>query len=172
MADRVFVDTNVFIYADDDDSPAKRNVASALLGELISSGRAVVSTQVFELPSDLHPLEAKKQLALEITATYHSSEVAQKTLEDWNQRFSEKRLADANLPEFAAGETADDLLAVVAAVYAKVFGITKSRTDVRRLITQGSVQVDGEKITDPKAQLSLRPGQVLRLDKTRAVRIA
>jgi tyrosyl-tRNA synthetase len=125
-----------------------------------------------ELPADLHPLEAKKQLALEITATYHSNEVAQKTLEDWNQRFSEKRLADANLPEFAAGETAADLLAVVEAVYAKVFEIAKSRTDVRRLITQGSVQVDGEKITDPKAQLSLRPGQVLRLDKTRAVRIA
>ena len=124
-----------------------------------------------EIPSDLHPLEAKKQLALEITATYHSRDVAQKTLDDWNQRFSEKRLAEANLPEFSASENADEAIAIVAAAYEQVFGITKSRTDVRRLIAQGSVQLDGKKVTDPKAQLSLRSGQVLRLDKTRAVRV-
>jgi tyrosyl-tRNA synthetase len=124
-----------------------------------------------ELPADLHPLEAKKQLALEITAAYHPREVAQKTLEEWNQRFSEKRLADANLPQYSASETAAEIITIIPEVYAKVFGLTKSRTDARRLITQGSIQVDGEKLTDPKAQILLRPGQVLRLDKTRAVRI-
>ena len=124
-----------------------------------------------ELPADLHPLEAKKQLGLEITATYHTREVAQKTLEDWNQRFSEKRLADANLPQYSVAETADEIVTIVATAYANVFGITKSRADARRLITQGSVQVDGEKITDAKAKISLHSGQVLRLDKTHAVRI-
>ena len=124
-----------------------------------------------ELPADLHPLEAKKQLALEITATYHTGEVAQKTLDDWNHRFSEKRLSEANLPELAASENVNDVIGIVTAAYEKAFGITKSRTDVRRLITQGSVQIDGEKLTDPKAQISLRSGQVLRLDKTHAVRI-
>jgi hypothetical protein len=39
------------------------------------------------------------------------------------------------------------------------------------LIKQGSVQLDGKKIVDPKMMLSLRSGQILRLDKTRAVRI-
>jgi predicted nucleic acid-binding protein len=48
LADRVFVDTNVFVYADDDGSPKKRDLAEALLDELISSGRAVVSTQVLQ----------------------------------------------------------------------------------------------------------------------------
>jgi hypothetical protein len=42
---------------------------------------------------------------------------------------------------------------------------------VSRLIKQGSVQLDGEKILDPKSKLTLRAGQVLRLDKTHAVRI-
>ncbi len=125
-----------------------------------------------ELPADLHPLEAKKQLALEITTTYHAREIAQKTLDDWNQRFSEKRLADAELPHYSDAETGSEIVAVVVAAYATVFRITKSRADARRLITQGSVQVDGEKITDPKAQVPLRAGQVLRLDKTRAVRIS
>ena len=125
-----------------------------------------------ELPAAMHPLEAKKQLAREITATYHTAEIAQKTWEDWTQRFSEKKLAEANLPEFVVAENLNDAIPVVVAAYWKSFGITKSRTDVRRLIQQGSVQLDGEKITDPKSQLSLTRGQVLRLDKTHAVRIA
>ena len=47
----------------------------------------------------------------------------------------------------------------------------KSRGEVRRLIEQGSVQLQGEKIRDPKAEPVLAPGDVLRLDKTRAVRL-
>jgi tyrosyl-tRNA synthetase len=59
----------------------------------------------------------------------------------------------------------------VASAYASAFAITKSRGDVRRLIEQGSVQLNGEKLRDPKATVEMAPGQVLRLDKTRAVRI-
>lgn len=121
------------------------------------------------LSKDAHPLEAKKQLAFEITQTYHSAEAAQKTLEEWNARFSEKRLSDAELPEFAA--PAGDVVTTVVAAYAKAFGITKSRAEARRLIEQGSVQLDGKKVVDPKAAISPQRGQVLRLDKTRAVRI-
>jgi tyrosyl-tRNA synthetase len=40
------------------------------------------------------------------------------------------------------------------------------------LIEQGSVQLNGEKLSDPKMAPELQPGAVLRLDKTRAVRIA
>lgn len=48
MADRVFVDTNVFIYADDNDAGPKRDRARAVLGEIVPAGRAVVSTQVLQ----------------------------------------------------------------------------------------------------------------------------
>src|SRR5256714_2425965 len=44
-----------------------------------------------ELPKSANPFEAKKQLALEIVQTYHSAENAQRTLADWNARFSAKR---------------------------------------------------------------------------------
>jgi tyrosyl-tRNA synthetase len=40
------------------------------------------------------------------------------------------------------------------------------------LIDQGSVQLNGEKLRDPKAVVALEGGQVLRLDKTHAVRIS
>ena len=122
------------------------------------------------LDPSAHPLEAKKQLALAIAETYHSRDAAQRTLEEWNARFSEKRLADADLPEFHPKDS--DIVSIVADAYAKAFAITKSRGDVRRLIEQGSVQLNGEKLRDPKATLELTPGQVLRLDKTHAVRIA
>jgi tyrosyl-tRNA synthetase len=129
------------------------------------------------MPADMHPMDAKKQLALEITATYHSRDMAQKTLEDWQQRFSEKRLAEAELPtiEFQPFNEVcgNQIIDVVSGAYSQAFQIhNKSRSDIRRLIEQGSIQLDGKKINDPKAQLDLKPGQVLRLDKTHAVRIA
>ncbi|MEY2601081.1 MAG: tyrosyl-tRNA synthetase [Verrucomicrobiota bacterium] len=122
-----------------------------------------------ELPKDANPFEAKKQLAFEIVQTYHSAEVAQRTLADWNARFSQKRLDEADLPTFAA--VTDESVTVVAAAYSQGFAIQKSRAEVSRLIKQGSVQLDGEKIVDPKSKISLQPGQILRLDKTHAVRI-
>jgi tyrosyl-tRNA synthetase len=59
----------------------------------------------------------------------------------------------------------------VVAAYAKGFALTKSRADARRLVEQGSIQLNGEKLRDPKATVELQPGQILRLDKTHAVRI-
>jgi len=122
------------------------------------------------LDAGAHPLEAKKQLAAAIVETYHSRGAADKTLEDWNARFSEKRLFDAELPEFAAQNS--DAVSIVVDAYSKAFALTKSRADARRLIEQGSVQLNGEKLRDPKATVSLERGQTLRLDKTHAVRIS
>ena len=116
-----------------------------------------------------NPLEAKKQLAFEIVETYHSAAIAEKILGEWNARFSERRLADAELPEFTARD--ENAVTIVIAAYAQSFATAKSRTEASRLIKQGSVQLDGKKIVDPKTMLSLHPGQILRLDKTRAVRI-
>ena len=122
-----------------------------------------------ELSKGADPFEAKKQLAFEIVQAYHSAEVAQRTLTDWNARFSEKRLDEAELPAIPA--IVDESVTVVAAAYAQAFALKKSRAEVSRLIKQGSVQIDGKKIVDPKSKISLRPGQILRLDKTHAVRI-
>ncbi|HSP44754.1 MAG TPA: tyrosine--tRNA ligase [Chthoniobacterales bacterium] len=121
------------------------------------------------LDSAAHPLEAKKHLAAAIVETYHSRAVAEKTVEEWNSRFGEKRLADADLPEFRAENS--DLVSIVVSAYATAFSMTKSRADARRLIEQGSVQLNGEKVRDLKAVIALERGQVLRLDKTRAVRV-
>lgn len=149
--------------------------ASEMFGKLMSisdelMGRYYPLLLGKPLDATAHPLEAKKNLASAIVETYHSRAAAEKTLEEWNARFSEKRLADADLPNFAAENS--DIVSIVVSAYANAFAITKSRADARRLIEQGSVQLDGEKVRDPKAVIALERGQVLRLDKTRAVRIA
>ncbi len=121
------------------------------------------------LPSKDHPLEAKKQLAAEIVALYHSRSAARKALEDWNARFSEKRLSDADLPFLDA--QSGDLVSIVVAAFANAFSFARSRAEARRLIQQGSVQLNGNKLREPTAQIALRAGEILRLDKTHAVRV-
>jgi predicted nucleic acid-binding protein len=48
MSDRVFIDTNIFVYADDTAARTKRVRARKVLSELIRTKRAVVSTQVMQ----------------------------------------------------------------------------------------------------------------------------
>ena len=123
-----------------------------------------------ELLKGADPFEAKKQLAFEIVQTYHSAEVAQRTLTHWNARFSKKNLADAELPYLRPGNYTN-FVDLVGHAFQEAFGIKKSRSQVRRLIEQGSVQLNGNKITDPNMPIPFRGGEILRLDKTHAVRI-
>jgi tyrosyl-tRNA synthetase len=121
-----------------------------------------------ELPKGEHPLEAKKHLAAEIVATYYSREVASKAKEEWTTRFSEKRLSETELPVLSA--QSGDVVTIVVRAFA-VCAITKSRAEASRLIKQGSIQLDGAKLRNPTEQITLSANQILRLDKTHAVRI-
>ncbi len=122
-----------------------------------------------ELPKNKHPLQAKKELAAQIVATYHSRAAANKAEEEWTRRFSEKRLSETELPILAS--QSNETVTIVVKGFA-VHGITKSRAEASRLIKQGSIQLDGAKLRNPTEQITLSPNQILRLDKTHAVRIA
>ena len=147
---------------------------SEMFGKLMSISDALMPTYyslLLNKPTpQIHPVEAKKQLAFEIVQTYHSANAAEKTLNEWNARFREKRLSDTELP-YLRPDNYSNFVDVVGHAFQNAFGINKSRTQIRRLIDQGSVQLDGKKVTDPNTVIQLRPGQVLRLDKTHAVRI-
>lgn len=121
----------------------------------------------------LHPMEAKKKLAFRIVEQFHNRGAALQSQDEWIARFSDKQLSKADLPEFmvAAEIYGSDAVTVVCGAYSFCFGLNKSRSDARRLIEQGSVQLDGRRISDPKMSMKLAAGQVLRLDKTHAVRI-
>jgi tyrosyl-tRNA synthetase len=123
------------------------------------------------LPPEMHPMAAKKDLAREIVDTYHGPGAGERATKEWEMRFSAKRLEQAELPEFSPVSSERDIISLVVAAYGTAFDLTKSRGEVRRLLEQGSVQLRGEKIRDPQAKVALQPGDILRLDKTRAVRV-
>ncbi len=147
-----------------------------MFGKLMSIGDTLMARYydllLCEPVPDIHPMEAKKQLAARIVARYHSEEAAQEARAEFETRFSKKDLDHAELPSLALSGLQPDIVSVVVAAYAQCFSITKSRGDARRLVEQGSIQLRGEKVGDAKAVPALNPGDVLKLDKTRAVRLA
>jgi tyrosyl-tRNA synthetase len=151
--------------------------ASDMFGKLMSISDELMA-RYYELllgrsaPAGMPALDAKKQLAFEIVQIYHSSAVAKKALDEWNTRFSKRDLEHADLPAFSvSGLEQHDLVTLVWSAYRKAFDLEKSRSEAWRLIQQGSVELDGQKIRDPRTVIKLKSGQVLRLDKKHAVRI-
>jgi tyrosyl-tRNA synthetase len=124
-----------------------------------------------ELSGDVHPMTAKKELARALVERFHSAEAGARAIEEFEKRFSGRDLENAELPSFVAPVPQSDVITAAVEAYAQCFGQSKSRSDVRRLVTQGSVQWRGEKVTDPKAVLDFSQSGILRLDKTRAVRV-
>ncbi len=123
-----------------------------------------------EIDPAVHPMESKKALAAALVTRYHSAGEAQAARANWEAMFSRKDLGSAELPEFSIGERRD-VAGVVQAAFEQLAS-PKSSSEVRRLLQQGSIQLDGEKLTDPKAEPAWSAGQVLKLDKKRSVRIA
>jgi len=121
-----------------------------------------------------HPMDAKKALAEKLTARYHGAEAATAARADWDTRFSKKDLAAAELPELAISDLPAGLtvLSLSAHAFKAAFGLEKSNGELRKqFITSGSVQLNGEKLTDPGAAVSVNPGDVLKLSKKHALRL-
>jgi tyrosyl-tRNA synthetase len=121
-----------------------------------------------------HPMDAKKALAQKLTARYHDDTAALAAREDWDLRFSKRNLADADLPEISLTSLPSErnVLTVSAFAFSKAFGLEKSNGELRKqFITSGSVQLNGEKLTDPNGSVSLKAGDVLKLSKKHAVRL-
>jgi tyrosyl-tRNA synthetase len=120
-----------------------------------------------------HPMEAKKSLAEKITARFHGAEAGVAARADWDTRFSKKDLAAAELPELSIADLPGDLnvLSLAAHGFKTAFGLEKSNGELRKqFITTGSVQLNGEKLTDPNAAVAVKEGDVLKLSKKHAVR--
>ncbi len=149
---------------------------SEMFGKLMSISDTLMARYYLlllgeEMPA-IHPMDAKKELARRIVARYHSEEAGRAALDEFNTRFSKRDLDSAELPTVTTDSLGTDIISAVVAAYAQGFQITKSRGDARRLVEQGSVQWRSEKVTDPKATPAFTAGEVLRLDKTRAVRLS
>ena len=120
-----------------------------------------------------HPMDAKKSLAEKLTARYHGEAAATAARADWDTRFSKKDLSAAELPEISlsALPAESTVLALAAHAFKSAFGLEKSNGELRKqFISSGSVQLNGEKLTDPAATVSPQAGDTLKLSKKHAVR--
>ena len=112
-----------------------------------------------------HPMEAKKALAHAIVAQYHDAAAADHAREDFEKQFSKKDLADvAESLSVPAGE-----IWIVELV--EKTGKFKSRGDIRRVIQQGGVTLDGQKIIDDKTRVTVNSGQILKAGKLVVVKL-
>ena len=105
------------------------------------------------------PRNAKVFLAQEIVRLYHGEEAAIEALRDFEQKFVKKDIPD-DIPEFSVSAEMGILDVIV-----KVCSFAKTNSDARRLVQQGAVSLDSEKITDPQTTLYITDTQVLKVGK-------
>jgi len=106
------------------------------------------------------PRNAKVFLAQEIVRLYHGDDAADEALRDFEQKFVKKEVPD-EMPEFSVGKSEVGILDLIASICK----FTKSNSDARRLVQQGAVTWDGEKITDPNAMIQVSAEHVLKAGK-------
>ncbi|MDX1679533.1 MAG: tyrosine--tRNA ligase [Akkermansiaceae bacterium] len=126
-----------------------------------------------ERDPDAHPMDAKKDLAERLTARYHGQEAGKSARVDWDQRFSKRDLASADLPELTVADLEADttVLGLTSLAFEKGHGLKKSNGELRKqFIMPGAVQLNGEKLQDPTAVVAPQAGDVLKLSKKHAVR--
>jgi tyrosyl-tRNA synthetase len=107
-----------------------------------------------------HPKSAKDRLAREVAAAYYPREEVDVAAHQWEEKFSLKKVTDVK--ELTLEERPVALIPLLRAT-----GIPKSNGEARRLIEQGGVEIDGVRMVDPKAELDLKAGVVLRVGKKR-----
>ena len=115
----------------------------------------------------LSPMEAKKRLALEVTAAMYSredAEAAQAHFESTIQRReTPQEMQEYSLPASEDGDGGRLDRVLVAS------GLAASGGEVRRLVEQGAVSVNGERISDFTVQL--RGGDEVRVGSHRFLRV-
>lgn len=92
---------------------------------------------------DKHPMEAKKELAMEIVARFHSEEAAKEAREGFEQVFSKRENPD-DMPEFAMSTD----MKLIDVIGKNGLNFLPSNSEARRLAKQGGIYIDGEKVED------------------------
>jgi len=112
----------------------------------------------------LHPRDAKMKLAREIVSIFHGGETAREAEEHFRTVFQKRKLPP-DMPVLAVPEPANvvDLLAAA--------GLVRSKSEARRLVQQGGVRLDGEKVSTIEVEIAVTDERVLQVGRRRFVRL-
>jgi tyrosyl-tRNA synthetase len=114
-----------------------------------------------------NPRDVKAELGRRIVADFHSEEDAQKATDEFDRRFREHK-APTDIPVVERQAETIRLPKLIAAE-----GLAPSVTEAQRLISQGSVRVNGEKVTDVKKDIVGEAGKeiLLQVGKLKFLRV-
>ena len=107
------------------------------------------------------PRDAKVKLARHIVTWLHSEADAESAYQDFVTKFVKHEVPE-DIPEFQVGTDTIGILDLIT----KICGFAKSNGEARRMVEQGGVSLDGEKIEDPKFEVQLAStAQILKVGK-------
>lgn len=117
---------------------------------------------------DMHPMEAKKQMAAMIVDRFHGEGAGLIAREGFEAQFAKKEVPD-DVPE-ATLPAEDGSLWIVRAL--TVSGLTASNGEAMRMIKQNALSIDGEKITDKDHQLKPGGPYLIKLGKRKFINLS
>jgi tyrosyl-tRNA synthetase len=120
-----------------------------------------------EVERGLNPRDVKIRLAKEIVTRFHDSRAAQRAHERFVARF-QRHEAPPDMPEEKV-QISSASLAVSAVL--KASGLVKSTSEAIRLIKQGGVRIDGERVEDPKREIQIGTAHVFQVGKRKFARV-
>ncbi len=113
----------------------------------------------------LHPMELKKQMAHDIIAKFWSKKEADEAQQNFEALFQKKDYTQAQ--EVALGLESPAWIVDIL----KALGTVKTSSDAKRLIQNKAVSVDGEPVTDFKAQIDWKSGMIIKAGKHKIYKI-
>ncbi len=120
-----------------------------------------------DVASGRNPRDIKVLLAQELVARFHSQEAADKALADFEARFKQGAMPD-EIPEVSV-QSVDGGVQISNVL--KQAGLTASTSEAIRMIDQGGVKLDGEKVTDKSLRLDLGVVVVIQVGKRKFARV-
>jgi len=121
-----------------------------------------------EVEEGRNPRDIKVLFAKEIVARFHSKKAADEAESDFVQRFSQNTLPE-NIPEMTLALNGKDSLPIANLL--RDVGLVPSTSDAMRMIEQGAVKINGEKISDPHLKIPKNTEQVYQVGKRKFIRV-
>ena len=118
----------------------------------------------------VHPREAKARLAREIVAMWHGEAKAIQAERAFERVFVEKDMP-SDIPEAALGRDELRQGRIRLTKLLVLAGLAESNSEAKRLISQGGVSVDGDRVHKVDADVAVKDGVVLRVGKRRFVKV-
>lgn len=120
-----------------------------------------------------NPMIFKKKLAKEITTFYHGGKSALEAERNFERGVQNRELTEANTTEINLSDLSNSGGKVQVFRFISNSLLEKvSTSDVKRVIQQGGVEVNGVVVSDPNAEFNFKSGDVIKFGKRENIRIS